>query len=67
MHYDGILTGDEYKFGSVAFIDRVDPDYFSLLELMKMAEHVGVEEEYYQFLWTKTRGRNKGRTTTVRV
>ncbi|CAN1167920.1 hypothetical protein LINPERHAP2_LOCUS27526 [Linum perenne] len=53
MHYDGILTGDEYKFGSVAFIDRVDPDYFSLLELMKMAEHVGLEEEYYQFLWTK--------------
>ncbi|CAN1146569.1 hypothetical protein LINPERPRIM_LOCUS6541 [Linum perenne] len=53
MHYDGILTGEEYKFGSVAFIDRVDPDYFSLLELMKMAEHVGLEEEYYQFLWTK--------------
>ncbi|CAN1346775.1 hypothetical protein LINPERPRIM_LOCUS40866 [Linum perenne] len=53
MHYDGLLTSDDYEFGAVAFCDRVDPDYFSLIELMTMAERVGVQEEYYQFLWAK--------------
>ncbi|CAN1318968.1 hypothetical protein LINPERPRIM_LOCUS31040, partial [Linum perenne] len=53
MHYDGLLTSDDYEFGVVAFCDRVDPDYFSLAELMKMAERVGVQDEYYQFLWAK--------------
>ncbi|CAN1267859.1 hypothetical protein LINPERPRIM_LOCUS12934 [Linum perenne] len=53
MHYDGLLTSDDYEFGAVAFCDRVDPDYFSLIELMTMAERVGVQDEYYQFLWAK--------------
>ncbi|CAN1269516.1 hypothetical protein LINPERPRIM_LOCUS13617 [Linum perenne] len=53
MHYDGLLTSDDYEFGTVAFFDRVDPDYFSLTELMAMAERVGVQDEYYQFLWAK--------------
>ncbi|CAN1142964.1 hypothetical protein LINPERHAP2_LOCUS13366 [Linum perenne] len=65
MHYDGLLTSDDYEFGTVAFFDRVDPDYFSLTELMAMAERVGVQDEYYQFLWAKPGQEIKDRLQTI--
>ncbi|CAN1147130.1 hypothetical protein LINPERHAP2_LOCUS15684 [Linum perenne] len=53
MHFNGIFLGSEYLYGSVAWFDRVDPDYLSLIELNAMAELVNVEGDFYQFLWPK--------------
>ncbi|CAN1185509.1 hypothetical protein LINPERHAP2_LOCUS37594, partial [Linum perenne] len=53
MHYNGIMSGDDYIYGSVACIDQVDPDYLSMIELTLMAEFVKVEGDLYQFLWPK--------------
>ncbi|CAN1263860.1 hypothetical protein LINPERPRIM_LOCUS11755 [Linum perenne] len=53
MHFNEIFIGSEYLYGSVAWFDRVDPDYLSLIELNAMAELVNVEGDFYQFLWPK--------------
>ncbi|CAN1274688.1 hypothetical protein LINPERPRIM_LOCUS15479 [Linum perenne] len=53
MHYNGIMSGDDYIYGSVACIDQVDPDYLSMIELTLMADFVNVEGDLYQFLWPK--------------
>ncbi|CAN1165929.1 G-type lectin S-receptor-like serine/threonine-protein kinase RKS1 [Linum perenne] len=51
MHFNGLLTHNDYLYGSIACFDRVDPDYLSLIELNAMADLVNVEGEFYQFLW----------------
>ncbi|CAN1793743.1 hypothetical protein LINPERHAP1_LOCUS20092, partial [Linum perenne] len=51
MHFNGLLTSNDYLYGSVACFDRVDPDYLSMIELNAMADLVNVEGEFYQFLW----------------
>ncbi|CAN1167940.1 hypothetical protein LINPERPRIM_LOCUS18947 [Linum perenne] len=51
MHFNGLLTSNEYLYGSVACFDRVDPDYLSMIELNAMKDLVNVEGEFYQFLW----------------
>ncbi|CAN1161827.1 hypothetical protein LINPERHAP2_LOCUS24148 [Linum perenne] len=53
MHYNGIFIGSDYLYGSVAWFDQVDPDYFSLIELNSMAELANVEGDLFRFLWPK--------------
>ncbi|CAN1317735.1 hypothetical protein LINPERPRIM_LOCUS30542 [Linum perenne] len=53
MHYNGIFIGSDYLYGSVAWFDQVDPDYFSLIELNSMAELANVEGDFFLFLWPK--------------
>ncbi|CAN1167682.1 hypothetical protein LINPERPRIM_LOCUS18783 [Linum perenne] len=56
MHYNGLLQGNEYKYGLVAYSDRIDPDYFSMIELNAMAKVINVEGDYFQYLWAKPDG-----------
>ncbi|CAN1281004.1 hypothetical protein LINPERPRIM_LOCUS17595 [Linum perenne] len=56
MHYNGLLLGNEYKYGLVAHFDRIDPDYFSMIELNAMAKMINVEGDYFQYLWAKPDG-----------
>ncbi|CAN1182576.1 hypothetical protein LINPERHAP2_LOCUS36047 [Linum perenne] len=51
MHFNGLLTANEYLYGSVACFDRVDPDFLSMIELNAMADWVNVEGDFYHFLW----------------
>ncbi|CAN1186978.1 hypothetical protein LINPERPRIM_LOCUS11160 [Linum perenne] len=55
MHFNGLLTANEYLYGSVACLDRVDPDFLSMIELNAMADLVKVEGDFYQFLWPHPR------------
>ncbi|CAN1121232.1 hypothetical protein LINPERPRIM_LOCUS2058 [Linum perenne] len=51
MHFNGLLTANEYLYGSVACFDQVDRNFLSLIELNAMADLVNVEGDFYQFLW----------------
>ncbi|CAN1154357.1 hypothetical protein LINPERPRIM_LOCUS41083 [Linum perenne] len=51
MHFNGLITANEYLYESVACFDRVDPDFLSMIELNAMAGLVKVEGDFYQFLW----------------
>ncbi|CAN1172258.1 hypothetical protein LINPERHAP1_LOCUS22479, partial [Linum perenne] len=53
MHFNGIFIGVDYLYGSVAWFDRVDPDYLSLIELNGMADLVNVEGDLWQYLWPR--------------
>ncbi|CAN1146349.1 hypothetical protein LINPERPRIM_LOCUS6671 [Linum perenne] len=51
MHYNGLLQGNEYQYGLVAYFDRIDPDYFTMIELNVMAKMVNIEGDHFQYLW----------------
>ncbi|CAN1129995.1 hypothetical protein LINPERHAP2_LOCUS5570 [Linum perenne] len=53
MHFNGIFIGTDYLYGSVAWFDRVDPDYLSLIELNGMADLVNVEGDFFQYMWPR--------------
>ncbi|CAN0906558.1 hypothetical protein LINGRAHAP2_LOCUS24333, partial [Linum grandiflorum] len=57
LNFNGIVTPEEYQYGSVAMFDNIDPDFFSMLELAEMGNKVPLEGEYYQYLWLRP-GRN---------
>ncbi|CAN0884525.1 hypothetical protein LINGRAHAP2_LOCUS14866 [Linum grandiflorum] len=33
--------------------DNIDPDFFSMLELVEMGKKVPLKAEYYQYLWLR--------------
>ncbi|CAN1140109.1 hypothetical protein LINPERPRIM_LOCUS23648 [Linum perenne] len=55
MHFNGILSGNEYVYESMAWFDQVDLDYLFMIELNGMAELLNVEENLFQYSWTKPR------------
>ncbi|CAN1167525.1 hypothetical protein LINPERHAP2_LOCUS27284 [Linum perenne] len=51
LHYGGVLLGDAYKYGHTAYFDMVDPDSFSLQQLNRMVEFLGVYGGSFEYLW----------------
>ncbi|CAN1165070.1 hypothetical protein LINPERHAP2_LOCUS25938 [Linum perenne] len=51
LHYGGVLLGDAYKYGHTAYFDMVDPDTFSLQQLNRMVEFLGVYGGIFKYLW----------------
>ncbi|CAN1141202.1 hypothetical protein LINPERPRIM_LOCUS25339 [Linum perenne] len=53
MHFNGIFSGSDYVYGSVAWFDQVDPDYLSMIEMNGIAKLMNVEGDFFQFMWPK--------------
>ncbi|CAN1179037.1 hypothetical protein LINPERPRIM_LOCUS36868 [Linum perenne] len=51
LHYGGVMIGDAYRYGHIAYMDMVDPDKLSLHELNKMVEYLGVYGGIFEYLW----------------
>ncbi|CAN1230476.1 hypothetical protein LINPERPRIM_LOCUS3295 [Linum perenne] len=51
LHYGGVMIGDAYRYGHIAYMDLVDPDKLSLHELNKMVEYLGVYGGIFEYLW----------------
>ncbi|CAN1312798.1 hypothetical protein LINPERPRIM_LOCUS28760, partial [Linum perenne] len=51
LHYGGVLIGNDYKYGLTSYFDLVEADTFSLHDLNKMTEFVGVYGGIFEYLW----------------
>ncbi|CAN1165083.1 hypothetical protein LINPERPRIM_LOCUS33550 [Linum perenne] len=51
LNYGGVLIGNSYSYGHIAYKDMVDPDKLSLHEFNRMAEFMGVYGGIFEYLW----------------
>ncbi|CAN1812207.1 hypothetical protein LINPERHAP1_LOCUS26465 [Linum perenne] len=51
LNYGGVLIGNSYSYGHIAYMDMVDPDKLSLHEFNRMAEFLGVYGGIFEYLW----------------